>query len=98
MGFQISIHHNHLDRTKGSGNRYSMNQLDHYQIIDSLTQSNFSRVLRARRKENGEVVCIKNIKIFDMDSKERKRNMNEAKLLSVSPFLILFEFTLAPPV
>jgi hypothetical protein len=59
--------------------------LEEYQIIDSLTQSNYSRIFRARRKDNNEVVCIKNIKIFDMDSKERKRNMNEAKLLSVRP-------------
>lgn len=57
-------------------------RLQGYESVDKLGEGKYADVHKGRRKTDGQLVIVKNIKIFDMPSNERKECVNEAKLLS----------------
>lgn len=63
----------------------TINPFIEYESLGLIGRGKYSEVHKARHRKSGQLVALKKVQIFDMDSSGRKEVMNEAMILQSLP-------------
>ena len=56
--------------------------MDGFIILDKIGEGSYSKVLKVKRKEDGNIYALKRVKFFKLSDKEKQNALNEIRLLA----------------
>eukprot|EP00698_Gefionella_okellyi_P002597 TRINITY_DN12432_c0_g1_i1.p1 TRINITY_DN12432_c0_g1~~TRINITY_DN12432_c0_g1_i1.p1 ORF type:complete len:812 (+),score=171.27 TRINITY_DN12432_c0_g1_i1:80-2515(+) len=60
----------------------TLGEVGQYELLEVIGKGTYGKVFKARRKSNGDVICLKQVTLDSMSQREQEETLNEAEVFS----------------